>query len=54
MVFRDLWFWMDVCLIAIGLLALWVVPAIVGGEDTSGFEPKLQDVGQRRRAGELG
>eukprot|EP00439_Symbiodinium_sp_Y106_P058139 s720_g8.t1 len=42
-VFRDLWFWMDVCLIAIGLLALWVVPAIVGGEDTSGFEPKLQD-----------
>jgi len=40
-VFRDLWFWMDVCLIAIGLLALWVVPAIVGGEDTSGFEKLL-------------
>ncbi|CAE7847806.1 unnamed protein product [Symbiodinium necroappetens] len=40
-VLQDLWFWMDVCLIAIGLLALWVVPAIVGGEDTSGFEKLL-------------
>ncbi|CAE7769780.1 unnamed protein product [Symbiodinium sp. CCMP2456] len=45
---------MDVCLIAIGLLALWVVPAIVGGEDTSGFEPKPQDVGQLNRAGGVG
>ena len=40
-VFQDLWFLLDLCLILVGLLALWIVPAFGRESATSGFEKLL-------------